>query len=209
VLCADGRERFPRLKNSKRASRRARMREQIASGHLPRGWDRLTRKQKKLAKRVGSGMKIVDACRLCHTSEKQFYRWRELHPLFRNYLRKYSLRYASMVNAHIDGALPTAVRVVEESLQSKDPYFAHEAAVQLLKGRGIYRPTSNVQGEVRTIHEGTVDVKHDHNHKMDKEFAVMFVDALKAKATGQGLKQLQPKIIDVEVLKEADAEKVS
>lgn len=223
MLCSDGKERFPRLLfprlESKKHDGHVALRpghrenfghgrkvkyykEMIAAGKLPRGWERLDAKKKKLAKRVASGMSVVDACKLLHVETTNFYIWRECHPLFRKYLQRYAAHYANRINLRIDAKLPRAVRVVEDSLESRDPYFAHEAAVQLLKGRGVYKPTTNVQGEVvnRQVFEGSVNVKH--SHKLDKEFATMFVDALKAKAQGTELKRIKPKIIDVEVVKE-------
>ena len=219
MLSQDGIERFPRLREGEilrfprlrkhyhsengTGSKMRRLRSKIASGILPRGWDHLSKDQKKLAKRIASGMAVRDACHLSGVKDPNtFYIWRELHPLFKAYYYKVAHRFASTISDRLDSKLPRAVRVVEESLDNGDPYFRHEAAVGLLKGRGIYKPTTNVQGEVLQKHAftGTVDVKH--NHKMDREFAMMFVGALQAKAQGAGLKRVEPKVIDAEVIKE-------
>lgn len=219
MLSQDGIERFPRLKDGEilrfprlrkhyhsengTGSKMRKLRARLASGILPRGWDHLSKDQKKLAKRVASGMSVRDACSLSNVKDPNtFYIWRELHPLFKAYYYKVATRFATTINERLDSKLPRAVRVVEESLDNGDPYFRHEAAVQMLKGRGVYKPTTNVQGEVLQKHafSGSVDVKQ--THKLDREFAEMFVNALRNKAQGEGLKKIEPKIIDVDVVRE-------
>ena len=117
MISADGKQRFPRYKSSKEGHvalasgfrenyghgrKMKEYKEKVASGHLPRGWDRLDKKKKSLARKVARGMSVADACKLLHIESSNFYLWRECHPLFRRYFEKCAMKFAGLVNMRID-----------------------------------------------------------------------------------------------------------
>jgi hypothetical protein len=172
-----------------------------ASGDLPLGYDRLTKKQKKLAKYIASGISIGDACRLAKCARETLFRWRRAHPLFREYLRKTCLKYAQRVDERLEGQLPRAVQIVEDAMSSGDPYFEYEVSKDLLKGKGKYK--SSIQSQQQVSGAINVTGKHDvTTHGMDREMLLMFVNALVGKA--QETKDI--KTIDVKALPESTEE---
>jgi hypothetical protein len=106
------------------------------------------------------------------------------------------------VSTRLDAKLLRAVRIIEESLDSPDPYFAKETAIDLLKGRGKLKHNvqsqQEVTGSVRL--DGTIENIDDGNTEMIKAF----VDALSRMAMGPA--PIQPKVIDVKSLPPADVE---
>jgi hypothetical protein len=206
----DGIQRFPRLKRFTSAKEAKRERKRlglsrlqsfemrVAAGYLPRGYNHLSKRQKKLAKYIARGISIEDACHLSKCTREVFFRWRRAHPLFRKYLEKVSLLYAQRVDDKLEGQLPRAAQIVEEAMNSGDPYFEYEASKDLLKGKGKYK--SSVQSQQQISGGINLTGKHEiHTHGMDKELMMMFVNALVGKA--QETKEI--KTIDVKALPES------
>ena len=110
---------------------------QLAEDKIPRGYNILTYKMKRLARKVVDGMSVKDACRTMHMDTNTFYRYMHYHPRF----KKYYLEYAKATVAHIgdrfEAKLGRAVRLVEDALDNDDPYFAHESAVKLYRSAGF------------------------------------------------------------------------
>ena len=208
----DGIRRFPRLspfataKGANRESKKLGLTRletyemRVAQGQIPRGYDRLSKRQKKVAKYIARGVPIKEACVLADCTREVFYRWRRAHPLFREYLRKASLKYAKIVDDTLEGQLPRAAQIVEDAMNTGDPYMEYEAAKDLLKGKGKYK--SSVQSQQQISGGINVIGKHDiHTHGIDKNLMLLFVNALVGKA--QETKDLKSvKTIDVKALPE-------
>jgi transposase-like protein len=209
VLCEDGVHRFPRLirdyprhaLGALKVSKMQRYKAMILAGKPPKGWHRLTRRQKRIARAVASGMSIGEVCRREGMSNNTFYHWINCHPLFQKYYFRQAARNSGVVENRLDAAVARAVRVVEDSLHSGDPYFAHEAAVQLLKGRGKYKQAMNVKKEGHIDHTfaGRVEIDQKLTVK-DERAAQMLVELMGKMASGENV--FQPKIIDAKVVKE-------
>ncbi len=177
-----------------------RQRLRAARGILPRGYNKLTRKMRRVAKKVVmAGLPVNEACRVTGVDTNTYYRWINLHPKFQAYYRKLVERSVNLVEARLDGKLMRAVRVVEDTMETRDPYLAHEAAVKLLTGRGKYKKHGHNEQETtlnaRVLHGGEIK----SSGITDKEFLLAFVDRLVQVA--QGPPPVQPKIIDAEVVK--------
>ena len=207
-VCSDGVMRFPRLgpfssdreakKHLTGLTRTQRFELRTASGNLPKGYDHMSSKQKKLAKYIARGISIHDACAAAGVARETFYRWRRAHPLFRKYLSRVSLEYAKHVDQRLEGQHPRAVTVVEEAMHSGDPYFEYEVAKDLLKGQGKYKTSVNSQQQI----SGGLSVGGSfqvESHGIDKDLMKIFVSALVGKA--QETKQVPT--IDVKALPES------
>lgn len=206
----DGIRRFPRLATVQQLkekgkklglSRLETFEMRVASGNLPRGYTRLTKKQKRVAKYIARGVPIREACDLANCARESFFRWRRTHPLFRNYLQKICLKYAQLIDEKLEGQLPRAAQIVEDAMNSGDPYFEYESAKDLLKGKGKYK--SSVQSQQQISGGIKVTGRQDiHTHGIDKETLMFFVNALVGKA--QEVRSLKSvKTIDVKVLPES------
>jgi hypothetical protein len=204
----NGIQRFPRkiedypkyALGAAKCSKRQRYRAMILSGDTPKGWGRLTRRQKRIARRVASGISVREVCRSEGAKSDTFYHWLHNHRLFQKYFYKAASMYAGHIDKRLDSNVPRAVRVVEDALNSGDQYFAHDAAVQLLKGRGKYQPTTNVkkQGSMSHTFDGSIGI----NQKIkveDRKTITLLIEAMTNSAAGG--KPVKPKIIDVEAIK--------
>jgi hypothetical protein len=209
VLCEDGVNRFPRLirdypkyaLGALKPSKTQRYKAMMLSGTPPKGWHRLTKRQKRIAREVAGGMSIGQVCKREGMSNNTFYHWINCHPLFQKYYFRQAAMSSGIVENRLDAAVARAVRVVENSLDSGDPYFAHEAAVQLLKGRGKYKQAMNVkkEGHIDHTHTGTVNIDQRLTIR-DEKAAQMLVELMGKMASGG--EAYQPKIIDAKVVKE-------
>jgi hypothetical protein len=208
MLCEDGKQRFPRLikdfpkyaLDALKHTKMERYRALILNGITPKGWRRLTRRQKQIARRIAAGFSIRDVCRKYKMDSNTFYHWLHCHPLFQKYYYRQAARNAGIVDKRLDASVHRAIRVVEESLNSGDPYFAHEAAVQFLKGRGKYKPQMTVdkRGSIQHQFSGTVN---ENVTIKDEKVVHLLVEAMH-KMAGGGTQEERPKIIDAEVVKE-------
>jgi hypothetical protein len=179
-------------------SRIERYEMRVAAGDIPKGYDRLSGKQKRIAKMIARGISHHDACKIVGVARDTFYRWRRSHLPFRKFLAKACLRYASHVDESLESKLPRAVQVVEDALNSGDQYFEYDAARDLLKGRSKYK--TSVMSKQEITGGLAISGKHEiHTHGMDKDMVMMFVNALVGKA--QETKALPPPI-DIKALPE-------
>lgn len=202
--------RFPRLAEDYpnevgHLSQLGRTKLRVAQGITPKGYRTLSNKQKKIARLVLSGQSVASVCQKYHMDDHTFYRWLHCHKLFQKYYYRIAQRRASLVDLRLEAKLPRAVQIVEESLDSRDPYFAKETAMELLKGRGKLK--HNVQTKNETTGTLTVDAKVESlggaNEGM-REMAVAFLEAMAS--MGMGTKLVQPKVIDVKELPAATVE---
>lgn len=114
----------------------------VAIGDIPRGYDMLTKKQKKVCRLIGSGYKIKEACQKMGMSRETFFRLRRAHPLFREYLNKQIAANLEDVEARLERQVLRASQVMDESLDNEDPYFAADVAKSVLKGRGRWKTST-------------------------------------------------------------------
>jgi transposase-like protein len=174
------------------------LRKRIEKGDMPRGWDKLTKKHKKLIRLVLRGTSVIEACDQVGFHRKSFYKWLNLWPKFRKYYFFMSEKLVierNEVDQRLDAALPRAARLVEDALQSEDTYFATEQAVTLLKGRG--RLKTSIQQKNDSKLDITTTGKLVQEHTLSPELATLFVNALVNKASGL---PLDAKPIDIELL---------
>lgn len=191
-LGKDGIMRFPRT--------RKRFLGMTINNKIPRGYNYITKKQKRLIKLIIDGMPVRDACTKAGVSPNSYYRWRHYSKPFNEYYTKYGKRQLENVNQRLDAKFGRAVQIIEDSMENPDPYFKHDVAVKYLSGRGHYK--KNVEGtQVHTgavLHGVTGKVKAEIG--MDKELVSAFVSALAGAA--EGIKNPhKPKIISEKILK--------
>lgn len=175
-----------------------------ARGKTPNGYNKLTKKQRRVARMVISGVPVHEVCRKFHMDANTFYRWLHCHKLFQQYYKRTVERTANMVETRLDAKHLRAVRIIEEALDSRDPYFAKETALDLLKGRGKLKHNIQTQGEITgsVRVDGRVETISDGNGM--KELAMAFIEGMSKMALGG--RALEPKIIDVKSLPPADIE---
>ena len=203
MLCKDGVHRFPResantdILKKFTGHKMQRLAKQFLAGKIPVRYDKITKKQKAIARAVIAGSTVKEAVHRYGSCSDTFYRWLHFHPLFQAYYYKKAHEQAGTVDARLDAKLPRAVRVVEEALDSNDKYFAHDSALALLKGRGKYATNSRVEQK----HSGHVKFdtgKEVERSGIDKKILLTLVDALVGKA--QGGKIIEAKVINVKEL---------
>jgi transcription termination factor NusB len=155
---------------------------------------------KKLIKTIIAGAPIQEALKKYKVSQTTYYRWLNGHRLFREYFRRYAHKIRENSEMRLDGNLGRAIRVVEETLGSRDPYLAYNAAEKLLTGRGKYRRSTDIQKDVKS----TIQVQEaiDVSHHLDSNTTKLFIEALLGQAKGIQAPAEHLKIIDVKVLKE-------
>lgn len=170
---------------------------QLAEHRIPRGYDKLTKKQKKLARKIVNGMTVQDACKTMGMDTNTYYRYVHYHPLFKQYYLRYAHKVANDVEGRLDAKLGRAVQVIENALDSPDDYFAHESAVKLLSGRGLYKKSVDSKQQVTGAVRVHGNVKHMHKN-MDKELMTAFVQALTGMTSGG--KIVEPKVIKGKVV---------
>lgn len=175
----------------------------LQMGLQSKRWSKLTKRQKKLVRKIVNGTPINEALKKYGVSQNTYYRWLNGHKLFQKYFRAQALKAAEMVETRLDGSLGRAVRVVEDAMGSRDPYFAYGAAKDFLTGRGKYRRSTDVKKDV----SGTVSIHKDVevNKHMDADMMRLFIEALAGKARGDSKLIEKPKVIDVEVLNQLPA----
>lgn len=164
----------------------------LAENRIPRGYDKLTRRQKKLAKKIINGMTVKDACKTMGMDKNTFYRYMHFHPKFKAYYLAYAQKASTEMDGRLDAKLGRAIQIVENALDSPDDYFAHESAVKFLTGRGFY--TKSVKADKNITKNVNIHGEIKHTHKpMDKDFMMAFVQAF-SNMTGSG-KEIEPKVV--------------
>lgn len=202
MLCRDGIHRFPRgttpIKSRFKGHKMRSLEKQVAEGKTPKGYHKLTSTMRRVARRIVAGSSVRDVCRHYHIDSGTFYRWLHFHKPFQLYYYRKAQEYAETVDQRLDAKLPRAVEIIENSLESGDPYFASETAMTLLKGRGKLSTTSKTESKV------TGEIRHSPSQLalersgVDKELLLGLVNALTGLASGG--KVLKPKVIDVKAL---------
>src|SRR6266576_2204719 len=141
--------RFPRLaKDYPEAMTRAMKRHLRLSKGTPRGYDHLTKEQKRVARLVIDGMTVKDACDKVGMDTNTWYRYLHYHKLFKAYYLRYAARTASEVEGRLEAKMGRAVQIVEDALDNPDYYFAHDSAVKLLNGRGLYKKSVDSKKQI-------------------------------------------------------------
>jgi hypothetical protein len=150
---SDGVQRFPRLPEGKNIHSAPKIwkhgkpyfggirkyEKRVAEGDIPKGYDHLTKRQKKICRLIGSGYGIKEACKKIGMGRETFFRLRRAHPLFRTYLNKQIMRNLEDVDARLERQVLRASQVVDETLDNDDTYFAADMAKSVLKGRGRWK----------------------------------------------------------------------
>jgi hypothetical protein len=193
---------YPELAKHVKMTVHQRLALQAAKGIVPPRYKILTRRQKKVARLVLSGMAVRDACNKVGMDTNTFYRLVHFHPKFKKYYYSIAERQTDLVETRLDSKLPRAVRLVEEALDSRDPYFATETAVTLLKGRGKFKQSSQTKQEFG----GTIkiDGKVESINSGNKDMALAFIEAMGRMSAGAA--PIKPDIIDIKALPEAEIE---
>lgn len=187
--------RFPRLLRDypdAPLTKSMRVAMKLAEKKIPRGYDKLTKKQKKLARKIINGMTVRDACKTLGMDTNTFYRYMHYHPLFKEYYLKYTAKTAGEIEGRLDAKAGRAVRIIEEAMDSPDYYHAHDVAVKYLTGRGFYKKSVDSKQQITGAVKMHGTVKH-LDKPMDKELMLAFVDALRGMAGGGDI--VQPKIV--------------
>lgn len=191
--------RFPRYADDYVEPKKKRfMGVDITNNRIPRGYTMVTKKMKRAARCVINGMTIYDMCHKVGINSNTWYRWLNLNKPFHEWYVSYARKQAMNIEGRLEAKAGRAVRVIEEALDSPDPYLSTDQAVKYLTGRGHYK--KNIESNQR--HSGTIvhgiagRVKHEI---VDKEILSAFVDALTGKAIGAPEKK--EKVINVKVLK--------
>jgi transposase-like protein len=204
-LGEDGHMRFPRRvsrgirdENGKRISLFKRMAMKEKLGIIPKGYKKLTKRHKKVARAVVDGMSVKDVCKKYGVDVNTYYRWNRYHKLFQQYYLAYAERVSGLNQARLDAKVGRAVQIVEESMESADPYFKHDVAHKHLVGTGFYKKHGEVNKKVNMV--AKIDSTVEHTGKpLDRELVSLFVEAMAGMASGQ--KRIQPKFIDVTEVK--------
>jgi hypothetical protein len=177
----------------------------LAMGLQPPRWLVLTSKQKKLIKSiVMGGRPVLETLKKFHVHQNSYYSWMNGNIAFREYYAKMVAKAAGTIETRLDGMLGKAVRKVEDAIDSRDPYFSYNAALNHLKGRGKYRTKTDVSKDVQqtvTV-QGGVSNSNTNIAKLDSDTMQFFINALIGKAKGIEASVDQPKILDVEILKQ-------
>jgi hypothetical protein len=199
----DGIRRFPRLATKDNRTRFLGL--DVSNGRIPRGYNKITKRQKKLLRLMIGGMPLHDALKKLGINSNTHYRHWHYNKAYQQYYYSYAQQQAQHYGNRLDAKTGRAIAIIEESMDNPDPYFKADVATEFLKGRGLYK--RNVEGKQlitgAVVHGVTGNVKHDF--KMDKEMMQIFVDGLVGMARGQtkvNAESHDPKIIDVKVVKE-------
>lgn len=196
--------RFPRLRKdypNAPLSKTQKLQMRIAEEEkLPRNYNRLSKKQKQLIRLVINGTTIHDACKKKSVSQNSWFRWMHSHKLFRLYYLGYAKKAALHIDTRLDAKVGRAVRVIEDSLDSDDPYFAHEVANKFLTGRGIYRKSVDSKNEISGLVKVGGSIQSGNGIVMDKDTALLFVNALVGMSKSN--KPIPPRVIDAQVVKQ-------
>jgi hypothetical protein len=108
----------------------------MLDGNLPRGYDRLADKWRRIAREVASGTTITEACRRAKVKRDTYYLYRRVHPLFQAYLQQCFEAASEDIRVWQTRQLVRAVQIVDEALNHPDAYFRYRAAKDVLKGIG-------------------------------------------------------------------------
>lgn len=175
----------------------------VESGDLPRGYDRLDKKWKRVAKAVASGdQTVAEVCRKYGIGQDTFYRRRKAHPLFRKYLEKCFHSSVKNVPNVLSRHSVRAAKIIGDALESSDPYFRTDVAQKHLKGMGHY----STKHEVKTDHTGHVQVDGNIERVgLDKEMIGMFVRGLVEISRGKPMDAIDVPAEEVKLLPEKTA----
>jgi len=219
--------RFPRLGRAgekaylQTLTKKQRLQWRVAKGDLPRGWDRLTKVQRRLIRLVLHGESVHEACQTVGVDSGTYYDWLNAHPLFRKYYFSMAQRIVGQqeeVDKRLDSMLPRAARVMEESLEDGDPYFRQSTAMSLLKGRRKLttsvlqsqkvEKSISVKGEVKQVGELDIKVIHAFVGALSRQIAPPVIQVTPTKTlTDDEIKALPEATFDsTSVQKRTDTE---
>lgn len=186
-------------------SKGKRARAMMQMGLQPKRWRILSNKQKKLLKAIVLREKSVsETLKKYDVHPTTYYQWMNGNIAFRKYHAKLVQKMVEGADVRLDGMLGKALRRVEEALDSRDPYFNYQAALNHLRGRGKYKTRTDVQKDVQqtvTVQGGTNNTNTNVT-KLDRETMAFFVEALVGKTKGIEGSIAPPKILDISVLKQ-------
>ena len=198
----DGIMRFPRTvrrgmldENGKRMTNFQRVKIQKEAGLVPRGYSLpLKKKHKRVIRLVVNGMKVRKACREVGIDQNTWYRWMNAYPNFKKYYIAYAEKAAELAVTRLEAKIPKAVAIVEESMESEDPYFAYDVAHKHLHGMGIYKKEVKSDRKIQFTGKLAGSMKHE-NMPMNEDFLKALVGVMTGMAAGA--KKIEPKIIDM------------
>ena len=192
--------RFPRLLKDypdAKLTKNQRVAIQLAEKRIPRGYDKLTKRQKKLARYIINGMTIRDACRKLEMDTNTFYRYLHYHPLFKKYYHRYAEKTANEIEGRMDAKYGRAMHIVDQAMDNPDIYLAYGAAKDFLTGRGIYK--KNIESKKQITGAVKLHGKIETASKpMDGKLVEMFIEALTGKAMSN--RRVEPKVIKAKVV---------
>lgn len=167
--------------------------------HPHNSLNRLTKRQKKVIRLIINGEKVKDACRAVHPpmDDCTYYKHLNRNPKFQAYYRKCAEKAQELIEMRLDAKTGRAVRVIENALDSPDQYYAHDASVKLLTGRGVYRKSieskkdvnvnANIHGQIERV-----------GKPINEDLIPLFINALSAMAAGG--REVKPKVVKGEVV---------
>lgn len=144
-------KRFPRVPEGEthiQLGQAERFAKRTESGDIPRGYDVLDKKWKRIAKMVASGESIKDTCKKYGVMIDTFYRRRKAHPMFKAYLKKCFEKAIGNIPNIQNRQVVRAVNIVGEAMESSDPYFRYDVAHKHLRGMGKYSTSQQVKQEL-------------------------------------------------------------
>lgn len=193
--------RFPRLKPGmimplKRKNTVQNFVDRIDRGEIPKGYDRLTKRQKKVARMIAAGHSLTYVCKQTSLEKDTFYRWRRAHPLFREYLYKRVLKNAQDLDERLESQVVRAVQVVDDAMDFDDIYLRATVAQNVLKGRGRWKSSHKTEGTVENHVKVSGKVKVE-DVGMTKDVIQTLVQGLMSLAGGASMNEKSGKIIDV------------
>lgn len=192
--------RFPRLLKdypNAKLTKNQRVAIQLAENRVPRGYDKLTKRQKKLARYIINGMTVRDACRKLEMDTNTFYRYMHHHPMFKSYYIRYAEKASTEIEGRMDAKLGRAIHIVEQAMDNPDMYMAYGAAKDFLTGRGVYK--KNIESKKQISGAVKLHGKIETTSKpLDGALVTAFVQALTGKAMSD--KRVEPKIIKAKVV---------
>lgn len=159
--------------------------KRVADGHPPRGYDQLSKRQKKVCRLIASGCGIKEACGKIGMGRETFFRLRRAHPLFRDYLNKQIMANLQDVDSRLERQVIRASQIVDETLDSVDHYHAADMAKSVLKGRGRWKNSTTsvvdqkISGKVGL--EGSLQID---DKGMTKEMMATLVQGLLGLSNG-------------------------
>jgi transposase-like protein len=110
----------------------ARFAQRVANGEIPRGYDRLSCKQRLLIQLLAEGETVNAACERCGVKPDTFYRWKHAHKIFGAVLRERTTEQIRQLTLRRPYLLRRAEQTITEALDSRNIRTRLRAAASLL-----------------------------------------------------------------------------